>query len=604
MRPNWARFHTNSPDTRATTIENQLLEEEEVTDTKPAEAPAVPQKWVQFHGRHLRKMAHAGLIWLEQNRQHVNSLNVFPVPDGDTGTNMLLTMRAAYRRIQDMDDTHLGKVADTLARGALMGARGNSGVILSQIWRGLARGLRDKETADAKTLAAAIQEASDTAYSGVMRPVEGTILTVIREGAAEAVDAAAKSQDLRFLLERVRERCQQALDRTPEQLPILKQAGVVDSGGQGLVYIFDGMLHYVNGNLGDLTHYSDDGTLLLDNAAADHDSPAQAHAIPEGGSLEFPYDVQFILMGNNLNVTEVRNRIDAMGDSTVVVGDETTIKVHIHVKDPGEPLSYGISLGQVTDVVVENMQEQMEEIVHSANGTAVAQPPILEDLTYTIEPGQIGVVAIAAGDGLAAIFQSLGVAHIVPGGQTNNPSTEEIFQAIQDVPSDKVIILPNNKNIILASESARDISPKQVVVVPTVTAPQGLSAMLGWNPDGDLAETAASMQDLAQSVVTAELTRATRSVEIDGVTVAEGEMIGLVNGKLCTANDSLNLVLAGVLDNMDMDEREIVSVYYGADKTEADATAVAEFIEDRHPDVEVEVHAGGQPHYYFIIGVE
>ncbi|KAA3663315.1 MAG: DAK2 domain-containing protein, partial [Chloroflexi bacterium] len=324
-----------------------------MTQKSQTENPAL-RKWLLCNGQQLRKLAKAALFWLEKHHQYVNSLNVFPVPDGDTGTNMLLTMRAAYGRIQDSDELHAGKVAEKLAHGALMGARGNSGVILSQIWRGLAKGLQGKEQFDTVTLARALNDAADTAYGGVMRPVEGTILTVIRAGAKEAIDAAEKSSDLRFMLERVLERCQQSLERTPELLPVLKQAGVVDSGGQGLVYLFEGMLQYVHGQLNELKEGGGE--------TAVH-APAQAFAIPETGQIENPYDVQFILMGKNLNVEEVRNRIDAMGDSTVVVGDENTIKVHIHVQDPGEPLSYGISLGDITDVVLENMQTQMEEII-------------------------------------------------------------------------------------------------------------------------------------------------------------------------------------------------------------------------------------------------
>ncbi len=339
----------------------------EATQTAPP-----PPKWLHCNGQQLKKLAYAALTWLDHNHQHVNALNVFPVPDGDTGTNMLLTMRSAYGRIQNSDDEHVGKIAEQLAHGALMGARGNSGVILSQIWRGLAKELKGKEAFDATDLAEAFQVASDTAYGGVMKPVEGTILTIIREGASEAADAAKKSQDLRFLLERVLERCNQALERTPEQLAILKQAGVVDSGGQGLVYIFEGMLRYVHGKMNELKLSAMPGS---NNVGFQQQITAQELAMPDGGAIENPYDVQFILMGDNLNVTEVRDRIDAMGDSTVVVGDETTIKVHIHVKDPGVPISYGISLGKITDVVVENMQMQMEEIVH-VPGTQTAQTAV------------------------------------------------------------------------------------------------------------------------------------------------------------------------------------------------------------------------------------
>lgn len=559
------------------------------SDTKPT-----PPKWLQCNGQQFRKLAHASLLWLEQNHRHVNELNVFPVPDGDTGTNMLLTMRSAYGRIADNGEIHVGTVAKAMAHGALMGARGNSGVILSQIWRGLARKLQDKETFTSVDLAQALQEAADTAYSGVMRPVEGTILTIIKEAAAEAKDAAQKSQDLRFVLERVLERSEQALERTPEQLPILKQAGVVDSGGQGLVYILEGMLRYVHGQMKDL----DAQAAVI--AQAQQTAPAQAHAIPEGGSIENPYDVQFILMGQNLNVEEVRQRIDAMGDSTVVVGDETTIKVHIHVKDPGQPLSYGISLGQITDVVVENMQEQMEEIVHTS--VAPAAVPVVE--APTIEPGQIGVVAVAAGEGLANIFRSLGAVQIVNGGQTNNPSTEEIFQAIQDVPSNKVIVLPNNKNILLAAEAARDLSPKEVAVVPTRTTPQGLSAMLGLNPDGDLADTAKMMEMSYAYVATGEITRATRTVEIDGIKVEEGSLLGLVNGRLCASGPEMDDILDSLLAGMEMEEREILSIYYGQDMTAVDAQAFGQQIEERFPDLEIELLPGGQSHYFYILGAE
>jgi uncharacterized protein len=555
----------------------------------------VPSKWLVCNGQQLRKLAHAALIWLEIHHQHVNALNVFPVPDGDTGTNMLLTMRSAYGRIQDNDEMHVGKVADQLAHGALMGARGNSGVILSQIWRGLAKGLKGKETFDAVTLARALKQASDTAYGGVMRPVEGTILTIIREGASEAVDAAEKSHDLRFMLERVLERCHQSLERTPELLPVLKQAGVVDSGGQGLVYIFAGMLRYVHGQMQEIKTETAVFPLI--------DAPAQALAMPEGGHIENPYDVQFILMGKNLDVEQVRARIDAMGDSTVVVGDETTIKVHIHVQDPGEPLSYGISLGTITDVVVENMQLQMEEIVGS-NTITPALPQLLILPETTVEPGQIGVVAVAAGSGLADVFRSLGASFVVNGGQTNNPSTEEIFQAIQNVPTDKVIILPNNKNIILAAEAARDLSPKQVAVVPTRTAPQGFSAMLAHNPNGDLLETAANMIEASTVVVTGEITRATRTVTLDGVQVTEGEIIGLVNGRLYASGSEMEAVLNKVLAKMEMNEREIVSLYYGQDVSPEEAEQISQLIGSQYPDVEVELLAGGQAHYFYILGAE
>ena len=537
-------------------------------------------------------MTRAGLVWLEQNRDHVNSLNVFPVPDGDTGTNMLLTMRSAYSRVEQGEETHVGRVAGQVAQGALMGARGNSGVILSQIWRGLAAELSGKETFDATDLAAAFQSAADTAYKGVMRPVEGTILTVIREGAAEAADAVRKSDDLRFMLERVLERCQQALERTPDLLPILRQAGVVDSGGQGLVYILDGMLRYAQGRL-----QLNGPTAEVAAPAPAAPQPAQARAVPEGGSLEFPYDVQFILTGRNLNVLEVRARIDAMGDSTVVVGDENTIKVHVHVSDPGQPLSYGISLGHISDVVVENMQEQMEDIVHGA-----PQAPL--PAAATVQPDEVAVVVVASGPGLAGVFRSLGAAGVVNGGQTNNPSTEEIYQAIDELPTDKIIVLPNNKNIILAAEAARDLSVKQVAVVPSRSAPQGIAALMALNPDRDVTANAESMTRALKLVKTGEITRATRSVQLDGVEVQEGALIGLAEGRLtCSGPDELS-VLGDLLEQLEVADCGLVTLYYGADVTLAQAADAAEFIRRRYPEVEVEVIEGGQPHYYYILGAE
>lgn len=559
------------------------------------ESATPPAKWQQCNGRQFSKLIHAGLIWLEKHRERVNALNVFPVPDGDTGTNMVLTMRSAYGRIKQNNNLPIGLVAHDLAHGALMGARGNSGVILSQIWRGMAQGLKDKEVASVTEMAAALKQAADTAYLGVMRPVEGTILTVIREGSEEAVDAAEKSGDLRFFLERVLERCQQALERTPEMLPVLKQAGVVDSGGQGLVYILEGMLNYANGKL----------AISATAVETYLEIPAQALAVPEDGKLENPYDVQFILQGQNLNVLTVRESIDSMGDSTVVVGDENTIKVHVHVKDPGRPLSYGISLGRISDVVVENMQEQMEEIV-APNGAPVIDGPALAlaEPLMEIRPGQIGVVAVASGEGFADIFRSLGVTQVINGGQTNNPSTEEIFQAINDVPSDKVIVLPNNKNIFLAAEAACRLSPKQVAVVPTSTLPQGLSAMLSWNVDGELDSTAAAMEEASNFVTTAEITTATRSVQLNGISVEAGQIIGLCDGQICAAGQGIPHVLLETLHNMEMDEIEILSVYYGQEVPRPEAETMIAQITERYPDLEIELLAGDQPHYYYILGAE
>lgn len=560
--------------------------------THPTTAADVPaEKWLQCNGAQLKKLAQAGLFWLEKNHQKVNELNVFPVPDGDTGTNMLLTMRSAWRQIEPHQYPQVGKMAHELAQGALMGARGNSGVILSQIWRGLAFSLEGKPFFTAVELSQALQTAVETAYRGVMNPVEGTILTVIREIAEEAQEVVLENNDLRLVLARVIGRGQSALQRTPEMLPILKQAGVVDSGGQGLIFVLEGMLKYVNGELNNLPEHLGAGTGFTQA------TPAQSHAVPEGGFLKNHYDVQFLLMGHNLNVEMVRQTIDAMGDSTVIVGDERLIKVHVHVDDPGRPLSYAIGLGEITDVVVENMQLQMEEIV----GTS---PPPSTPQTV-VEPGQIAVVMVAAGPGLGRIFTEMGAAGVVPGGQTNNPSTEEILAAVENLPTDKIILLPNNKNIILTCEAVRDLSPKQVVVIPSRTTPQGVAALLALNPNGELEEVAEAMQESLGEVTTLEITQATRSVVLDGVAVTEGQMIGLLDGKLKAAGASAGEVLHQLLSQVpEIEEREIVTLFYGADIGRKEAEQTAGQILGWYPNLQLDLQEGGQPHYFYILGIE
>ncbi|MFT5196023.1 MAG: DAK2 domain fusion protein YloV [Cellvibrionaceae bacterium] len=573
--------------------------------------PAADEKMTICDGQQFKAMVNAGFYNLEKNQKIVNELNVFPVPDGDTGTNMLLTMRSAWKAIQASDETNIGEITKKFAKGALMGARGNSGVILSQIWRGIAAGLVSKETMSAADLAHSLHLAQETAYGGVMKPVEGTILTVVREGAEEAVDAAEKSDDVRFILRRTLTRCRQALERTPDQLPILKQAGVVDSGGKGLVYILEGMYEFALGefNMDEPASNGDDN--FEDAIAA---LTFQEMAIPDGGILENHYDVQFILLGKNLNVLEIRNTIDAMGDSTVVVGDDTTVKVHIHVDDPGEPLTYGISLGEVTDVVVENMQMQMDDIIASgqvhenAEGVKIgvaAMAKAVEIHEIAVRSGQIGVVTVASGSGLVDIMRGMGAAIVVEGGQTNNPSTEELFAAMEQVPTNKIILMPNNKNIILAAEQARDLSEKEVVVIPTRTVPQGIGAMLALNPDGDLKAISSEMLARSAEVVTAQITIGTRTVEINDVSVNEGDFIGLVDGELCASATDINVVLRNVLLQVDeMDEKEIVTLFYGSDVTGDDAAEIAEKIEAMYPDIEVEIQSGGQAHYHYILGIE
>jgi DAK2 domain fusion protein YloV len=542
-------------------------------------------------GTTLKHLAQAGRDWLDQHHPIVNQLNVFPVPDGDTGTNMLMTMRNALKEAEDNDSSAVGQVAAYIAHGAMMGSRGNSGTILSQLWQGFAHALKDQRTLNAELLVKGLRQAADTAYRGVIKPVEGTILTVAREAAEEAEAAYQDTQDIMEIFERVVWRAQDALERTPEMLPILQKAGVVDSGGSGLVYILEGMLRYLHGETVEVTH-----------RATGHVEDLAAALAPED-ELGYGYDVQFILKGNNLDVNTVRAAIDRMGWSTVVVGNEHAIKVHVHVHDPGIPLSYGVSLGAVSDIVVENMQEQFHDYVRER--TQPSQAPGIPYAKPELDPDDIGVVAVVSGEGLAQVFRQLGATELVMGGQTNNPSTQEILDAVHRVPTQNIILLPNNKNIILAAEQAARLATDQnVIVIPTRSLPQGISALLPYDPKSDLQSVAKVMLEAKDNVVTGEITTATRSVEINGVTVNEGQIIGLVDGSLAVASDNLNDVVKEILDRMCLDACELITLYYGNTIQEEDARALVDGLSEYYADLEFELVFGGQPHYHYILSAE
>ncbi len=538
-------------------------------------------------GERFKRLVYAGLVWLRQHQEEINALNVFPVPDGDTGTNMVLTMQSAWEEVAGVDENNVGKVVHRVAHGALMGARGNSGVILSQIWRGMARHLDNKEWLTASDLAAALEEGVRTAYRGVIRPVEGTILTVAREAAEEATLAAGRTTDLSAVLERAVRRAWDALSRTPDLLPVLAEAGVVDAGGQGLCVILEGMMRALRGEV-----------MGEPAAAATAVGPAfAAEAVPEE---EYGYDVQFLIIGQNLDVEAIRRDIDAMGTSTLVVGDSETVKVHVHVPDPGVPLSYAVRLGSLRDVVVEDMQAQYREFVRAresarpAPAVTVAGAPVHD----------VGVVAVAAGDGLEKVFLSLGAAAIIPGGQTMNPSTEEILRVVESVPAPKVVILPNNGNIILAARQAQELSRKEVAVVPTRSIPQGVAALLAFNHQADLEENATAMARAAEDVRTGEVTTATRDAKLNGVTVRQGQIIGLQDDQLVVSGETVDEVVEALLERMGVAEMEIVTLYYGAGVQQEEAEALAARLQEKYPDQSFEVVYGGQPHYFYILSAE
>ena len=535
-------------------------------------------------GRGFRQALEASTSWLERHVEIINALNVYPVPDGDTGTNMLLTMRAALQELNSSPVESASAVAHAVSYGALMGARGNSGVILSQLFRGLARSLDKKETFTALDLAQAMTEASVTAYKGVIKPVEGTILTVAREAAEAAVAAAEEKNDLLYVLERTVMEARHSVARTPSLLSVLADAGVVDAGGQGLFVILEGALRFMRGE--------EVGELPIIEAGVELAAPVEE---------EYGYETMFILRGEDLDVEEIREAIAAMGESVLMVGDSRAVKGHIHSMEPGRPLDYAVKLGALTQISVENLQEQYQEFVRRGGAAAPGHPP---PLPVVEELGDTAIVVVAPGAGLARVFESLGVSALVPGGQTMNPSTQEILKAIEGLGTEKVIVLPNNVNVIMAARQTRELSQKEVAVVPTKTIPQGISAVLAFNYQADLETNAQVMEQAALSVQTAEITTATRAAQINGVCVEEGEFIGLLDGELTASGSTLEEVVQEMLRQMQADEQEIITIYYGQDITGAEAEGLADEIQAGYSDQEVELVDGGQPHYHYILSAE
>ncbi|WKZ51399.1 MAG: DAK2 domain-containing protein [Anaerolineales bacterium] len=538
-------------------------------------------------GLTLKELVMAGLTWLRTNQQTVNALNVFPVPDGDTGTNMTLTMQSAWNEIAELGTRNAGEMAAAVAKGALMGARGNSGVILSQLWRGFARGLHNAETIDGATLVKGFVDGRDTAYKGVVRPVEGTILTVSKDVAAAAESALNETQDPVEILARVVSAADASVQNTPELLPVLKQAGVVDSGGKGLYFIFEGMLRYFNGDPLDVP------TMTVQPMSAMNLKDAM-ESVEEGQDYEVVVD---FFPNGSLDLQSFYGKLETMGTSIQVGEGEGMYRMHIHVplEKRYEPIDYIMGIGTITKVAMENLLAQMDDIQKSKN----------EKIEFpTIEPGQIAVVVVSPGRGLSRIFASLGAAAVVEGGQTMNPSTQEILAAFENLPTDKVIILPNNKNIILAANQAKEVTVKSVAVVPSRTVPQGLTAMLAHNPDGEVDAVADRMTKSLASVLTGEITVATRTVEIDGVSVESGQVIALLDGKLALLSPSVEDAVMKFLEKADAANRELITFYYGEDINRAEALRIADAAREKYPSQEIEVQEGGQPHYPFLISVE
>ena len=536
-------------------------------------------------GQELRDMFMVATNWLEKSAPDIDALNVFPVPDGDTGTNMLLTMRSTLEEAYRAPDRSASAVAQAIAKGALMGARGNSGVILSQIWHGLAKGLAEKESFSGRDLADALFEASAMAYKGINNPVEGTILTVVREAASAAqAQAASGSDDLIAVMEATIDAASKSVANTPNLLDVLKEAGVVDAGGQGLYTILEGALHYLKGDVEEMQFRK---PRMIASA-----TPLSARTPQMVAADEEPYGycTEFLLKGQGLDPDKLRKRLQRKGQSLIVVGDESTVRVHIHTLDPGNILHYATSLGTVHQVMIRNMDEQHGDY--------------LKMQKERVPAAEIATVAVVSGDGLADVFTSLGVTAIVPGGQTMNPSTKDLLQAVNSVASDKVIILPNNKNIVPTANQVQPLTTKVVKVVATEAIPQGVSALLAFSSEADLETNVEAMNRAKSSVRSIAITQAVRAAQLGGLTIKKRQAIGFLDGDLVAVGDSTTGVLGEVLAELDLDEAEVITIYYRGDAERFEIEPFILGIREQHPQLEVELVQGGQPHYHYIVSVE
>jgi DAK2 domain fusion protein YloV len=538
-----------------------------------------------INGRELKEMLATATSWLEKSASDIDALNVFPVPDGDTGTNMLLTMRSSIEEAHQTGDSSVSAVAQAIAKGALMGARGNSGVILSQIWRGLAQGLQDKKSFNGSDLAGALQQASTMAYRGISNPVEGTILTVIRE-ASEAGQSQVDSgsDDLISVMESVVNAANESVANTPTLLPVLREAGVVDAGGQGLYTILEGALRYLRGE-GEQMQFRKP-QIIVSSIPLSVRLPQMIAA----GEEIYGYCTEFLLKGEELSPEKIETRLRRKGKSLMVVGDDSTVRVHVHTLEPGNVIRYATSLGTIHQISIRNMDEQHRDFLEMQK----ARMPEVD----------IATIAVVSGDGLADVFTSLGVTAIVPGGQTMNPSTKDLLQAVKAVASDKVIILPNNKNIVLTAEQVLSLTDKMVEIVPTQTIPQGVAALLSFDYEADFETNVQLMKEAKSTVKTIEITRAIRSAHLDGLSIKKRQAIGLLDGELLAAGNNTIDTLNKILVKLDLRKSEIITVYYGADTELAEAEKVSASIREQYPHLQVEVVGGGQPHYNYIISIE
>lgn len=541
-------------------------------------------KYQKINGHDFYNMVVNGSNRLLEQSDFVNALNVFPVPDGDTGTNMSATFKAAVKEIEGLNSNSIGESSKKLAKGALMGARGNSGVILSQILRGISKGLEEKEEVDAIEFAIALKEGSNSAYKAVMRPTEGTILSVIRAAAEAAIEAEAK--DLVELMNIVVLESKKMLDKTPELLPALKKAKVVDSGGMGLYIILKGMYDALKDDI---------------KAEIKDINPAQATASAKGIEdidIKFGYCTEFIVLGDATKAEAFRAEIETLGDSAVVVGYEDVIKVHIHTNDPGDVLSRAVKLGELSKIKIDNMREEHRELM---------EKEFYDNETVAVEEEEIkkyAFISVAMGTGITNIFKDLGVDYVIEGGQTMNPSTQDIMECIEKLNAEHIFILPNNKNIIMSANQAAEISEKDVRVIPTKTIPQGITCITMFNHEGEVDENEEALKETIEMVKTGSVTYAVRDTEMDGKEIKEGNMLGLVEGKIKKVGEDYFNIAEEVLEEMIDEDSELITIFYGKDVDEEKLNEFVSKLEDKYSDFDVQCYSGEQPLYYFIMSVE
>ena len=555
-----------------------------------------------INGVTLKNMLLVAARNLDQQKDMVNALNVFPVPDGDTGTNMSLTLNAAVKEVERAENVEIGRLTQLLARGSLMGARGNSGVILSQFFRGFSEGLsKVKHEATGEDIARAFTEASQTTYRAVMKPVEGTMLTVARLTAEAAQEAADEGADAEAVIKAALLGAQTSLADTPNILPVLKEAGVVDAGGQGLVCIFEGFW------AGLTTSAEEMEEIMAEQQTLEADTSILARLDQE--VLVNKYCTEFIILGEGIDTEKVRQELATQGDSMIVVGDEQVTKVHIHTDHPGQVLQICGELGNLTEIAIDNMMLQNQEFVsHDENHRLDYDPSNVvgfpQVASLNSESKSVGIVAVVAGEGLAEIFRSLGVDHVVTGGQTMNPSTADLVEAVNSVNAESVIILPNNKNVIFSAQQVKELVDKKIGVISTRSAPQGISALMYFVEDDSLEENVVAMEGSIGEVKTGEVTYAVRSTVAGDLQIEERDIIGLAEGKIAIVGADPDTVAMDLVRTMVDEDSSVITVYYGEDHSVEDAEKLGSSLQEDFPDCEVEVYSGGQPLYYYIVSVE